>query len=508
VSANRRARELSVSSLPECTAELKEPIDNEALRLLDKEVGALPDHLRAVVVLCELDGLSRKVVAARLKIPEGTLSSRLAKARKLLAERLLKRGVVLPVTALGSLGLTATPVPAKLITLTSAFASTTTLPPLVASLANGVLRTMFLNKLKTEIPLAAIAAGLLACVAFAVESSPTAPSSPHVPRPTPVLMAAPHTDPPSAKVESKPLPKGPNKLILVRNGRLSLIDPDGKNETKIDEKLGKFQWDIKLAPDGKSVAMLVREDVVAGAPMPPSSSLHVRGIDEKEPAIDLGVKCKTFSWSGDGTEIVCSEFEDDDDKLPEAKHFIINAKTKAKEALKLPKGHIINDWSRDGKFFLTTFLPGKEIRLYLINRDGTVNKALTDDKQFAINGRLSPDAKRVLFMDTTLTIDSKDKPDELKLDLAVLDVATGKVTKVQDVPVNGELQEGYCWSPDGMKITYVWRELHKGTTEERQSKETESRLVVCDFDGKNAKASVTEKGAGQWLVTISGVDWR
>ena len=69
------------------------PPDADALRALDEEVAGLPEHLRAAVVLCELDGESRRDAAARLGVPEGTLSSRLAKGRKLLADRLRKRGV-------------------------------------------------------------------------------------------------------------------------------------------------------------------------------------------------------------------------------------------------------------------------------------------------------------------------------------------------------------------------------------------------------------------------------
>src|SRR5262245_5871078 len=64
----------------------------EALELLDVELERLPDHLRAAVVLCELQGHSRTEASRLLNIPEGTLSSRLAAARKRLANRLIRRG--------------------------------------------------------------------------------------------------------------------------------------------------------------------------------------------------------------------------------------------------------------------------------------------------------------------------------------------------------------------------------------------------------------------------------
>ena len=117
-------------------------------------------------------------------------------------------------------------------------------------------------------------------------------------------------------------------------------------------------------------------------------------------------------------------------------------------------------------------------------------------------GRLSPDGKRVLFMEVNTT--------EKRLVgrvMHVLDITTGKVTKVEDVPLNGEVQ-GYCWSPDGKKIAFAWRMIHEGKPEEIRDKETESFLVVSDPDGKNAKTIATEKGSAQWVITIGHVDWR
>jgi RNA polymerase sigma factor (sigma-70 family) len=68
-------------------------IDLDLLAILDEELAALPEKYREPVVLCELEGVARRVVAERLGIAEGTISSRLNKAHQLLQRRLIARGV-------------------------------------------------------------------------------------------------------------------------------------------------------------------------------------------------------------------------------------------------------------------------------------------------------------------------------------------------------------------------------------------------------------------------------
>ena len=96
--AGRRAKhETLTATLPD-TPVPPDPVDDG---VLDAEIAKLPVIYRDAVVLCELQGVSRYDAAKTLGILEGTLSSRLAKARKLLAIALGHRGVTIMRTGHG-----------------------------------------------------------------------------------------------------------------------------------------------------------------------------------------------------------------------------------------------------------------------------------------------------------------------------------------------------------------------------------------------------------------------
>ena len=90
--AKRGRRETQVVNMPEPT--VPEVRDADLQAVLDEELSRLPDHYRGVVVLCDLEGMTRKEAARQLGIPEGSVASRLARARVMLAKRLTQRGVV------------------------------------------------------------------------------------------------------------------------------------------------------------------------------------------------------------------------------------------------------------------------------------------------------------------------------------------------------------------------------------------------------------------------------
>jgi len=126
---------------------------------LDHEIQRLPRIYRKVVVLCELEGRSRKEVAQLLGVAEGTLSSRLATARKRLAKRLAHRGLVsgLALSSWTAMNSTATAaLPETVVQTTTELgmkllspSAALSLSPTILQLTQGALQSMFFTKCKT-----------------------------------------------------------------------------------------------------------------------------------------------------------------------------------------------------------------------------------------------------------------------------------------------------------------------------------------------------------------------
>jgi RNA polymerase sigma factor (sigma-70 family) len=116
---------------------------------LDQALNQLPELYRVPVVLCELEGRSRAEVARQLRLPEGTLSSRLAKARKLLANRLARHGLVLSSLSLTAALARGAPVPPELIASTTQAALAGAVQcGSIPALLEGVKQAMTLTRIK------------------------------------------------------------------------------------------------------------------------------------------------------------------------------------------------------------------------------------------------------------------------------------------------------------------------------------------------------------------------
>jgi RNA polymerase sigma factor (sigma-70 family) len=153
-SDRRRGRERQVEEMPHPEVQPKDPEDWRPL--LDRELARLPEKYRVPVILYHLEGRPHREVAQELGVPEGTLSTRLLTARRLLASRLSRQGVGLSAGALTvALSETAAAGAPHVALVNSTVRAAALLAAGEAALATpavalmkGALQSMFLKKLK------------------------------------------------------------------------------------------------------------------------------------------------------------------------------------------------------------------------------------------------------------------------------------------------------------------------------------------------------------------------
>ncbi len=221
--ARRRKQEKNdAGNGPDPTSGL--PADQSAMareqaEILHDEIDRLPNAFRLPVVLCYFEGLTLDEAARRLSWPQGTLRSRLARARDKLRRGLVRRGVVLPAAAIATI-LEARPASASVssslcdITTRAAmnFADGQAATTAASALAQEVLRSMLVNKLKLAVLVLFVVGALAGGAGFLQAHQAGKPDRPR---------QAGKPDRPAADANPQP---APGRMFVV--GRV--LDPSGK----------------------------------------------------------------------------------------------------------------------------------------------------------------------------------------------------------------------------------------------------------------------------------------
>ena len=459
MSARRLAREVPVPTVPDRASPPAHEPDADALAILDEEVAGLPDHLRVAVVLCEIDCVSRKDATARLGIPEGTLSSRLAKARKLLAARLRKRGVSLPAARLAVLAhATVSP---RLAAQTSALVlAAAPFPPAVAALSNGVFRTTFFQKLT-------IGATCGLAIAFAyLAAQLTVPNASAKDPPKPPVRLVLQETLGTATKPAAAKPAGPDLILLHRDNALGTVTPDGKKGTDISLPEKTRRWrSSSLSPDGTRVAFVVVEQ---DAPILKTTDgtypLKVVVCKLEKPddqkAFDCIAADLTICWTADGKKLIAAKTTE----IPPNAVFesaLLDPETGKVENLDLPAGVRVLDCAKDGKTFVVETFDAKvkKKELGIATKGEADVLSLTGLKGHSGRAiaRLSPDGRTIALIDgdperkNAHKWGASDRP-------YLIDVKTKKREMLADFPDNGR-SFGIAWSPDGKRLAYTWQAL-------------------------------------------------
>lgn len=504
-----RSRERG-GELPDVPARPADGIDADDARAVLDEVARLSPGVRAAVVLCELEGRSRAAAARELGIPEGTLSSRLAAARKVLAARLRDRGLAAAVLAA---------VAADARGRHPVWSSE--LPSRVTELAEAVMRTGFAFKWK-------LAAVVLAAVG---------------------LVAA-HAKPPADEAPA-PRPADPSRLIVGFPGHVRYLTPDGREVGRVTgdqvQAAGAMMFARttqngvssrgiavnpnatfapcgRPAPDGR-LPVFTGGGLRLFAAGPPAAAVLVKGKDGK--ALFAGEDTPNLvAWSPDGTKAIGTRTIERTFAPNTPVNTLVDLAAGTATPLKLPAGHAVLDWAPDGSWFLTLHtkewfsLPDVGWRVHhtlcRVSADGAAVEELAEPRAFVWHAAISPDGAKVAYgRGTTGTVEvGPGKQMEVfnGFEVVVLDLATMTRAAVLASPParefnTGEVTAGVRWSPDGTRLAAASIVL---APRDGGALLWQSRVRVCDADGGNARVVLdgVPKAADHLSPMPTVFDWR
>ncbi len=289
--ARQRAREAGPQVRPAAVG----PSWDDLRAVLDEEIHRLPEVYHSAFVLCVLEGKSVAEAAAELAVKEGTVGSRLARARRRLQQRLTARGIqlgaLLAAASVADLSRGAA-LPAWLARAATRWGllaaasepAAAVIPPHIAALAAGVTRAMFPTNTKIALALL-ITASLFAAGAAALGRQALADKGQETPPAAKSKPKAADADKDAATVRGRVLdpsgkPLAGAELLLVgrqdkperlgvadAEGRFAVRAPRGKRWVKLLARapgLGADFVDLGTAAGGEVVLRAVKDHAIRG----------------------------------------------------------------------------------------------------------------------------------------------------------------------------------------------------------------------------------------------------
>jgi WD40 repeat protein len=427
--------------------------------LLDEALSRLADKYRVVIVLCDLEGKTRKEAARQLGCPEGTVAGRLARARAMLAKRLAQRGVTMSGGALAaalaeqaaSAGAPNSVVEAT-IRAASLFAkgkaaANGVISVKVAALTQGMLKAMLYSKLRTAalvvLILGIVATGALfmhAAVSVGADATRKEPQTnrrgdalpPGAVARLGTVQLRTRGGSPWILYRASPgiafLP-GDKDVMALGGGIVDFLDVATGNATRCLEK-PPWKWVYSLSPDGKTVLGYVG-----------NGEAHLWEATTGKELCQLTTKegwLESAVFSGDGRTLVAAN-------KPQGEVFIWEVPG-GKEIRRFKELHgvIAVGVAADGKILATAdWASSSTIRI----RETTTGKELGN---FEANGQIHQ---------LTFSADGKTlaavEPCDGASNVHLWDVAGGKLRR--SLPMK-EFLEGAAFSPDGKLLATAHRE--------------------------------------------------
>jgi len=435
--ARRRAREKQVVDMPE-PAVVEQDLWHDLQPLLDQELSRLPDKYRLVILLCDMEGKPRKKVARQLGVPEGTVASRLARARTMLAKRLVRHGLAVSGGALAAVlteKAVSAGVPPSVVSSTikaaslfvAGHAAAGVVSAKAAALTEGVLKAMLLNKLK-------VATGVLFALSILVAG--TGVLLLRVQAAHPVQRSEQRSTQPAAEgkpqVPERKMPVWKERAVLDASGAYSVaFTRDGKllasggnqsevflwdaKEPKLKQKLAWDQnagwvWAVNFSPDGK---LLVTGSVPVGAVVGAPITLIMWDVATGKPKttlMDKGSGVLSLAFSPDGKVLVSGHADKAvrvwDLTLGKVKWVLKGHVGEVKSVAFSPDGKILasGSWDRKGPKFTG------EVKFWN-PETGKLERTFIDQSPTAVESlAFSPDGRRLAVASTGL----KEEKDQVK----------------------------------------------------------------------------------------------